>query len=477
MTEFESVIGLEIHAQLSTKTKLFCSCDNDSFDKEPNTNVCPICMGFPGMLPVTNKEALKKAVVASLALACKITRDSKFDRKNYFYPDLPNGFQISQYDQPVGVGGSINIIIDGKTRAIRITRLHLENDAGKLSHEKSGTLLDFNRAGTPLAEIVSEPDIRSAQEARIYAETMHKLLRYSGSSDVDMEKGMMRFDASISIRPMGDAKLYPRAEIKNLNSFRSLEAALNYEIQRQIDLWKKGEPPTGETTVAWDDEKQMTRLLRDKESAADYRYFPEPDLPPLNITDALIDECRASVPESPTEKYLRMMKDYSLSDADAKFYTEDLILADYYEAVAKSCGNPATANSFVLSILLTKIREMGLKIDECKVAPKQLSDLIKAVDKGLISNNAAKSDVLNAMLESGESAEKVISKLGLSQVSDTSEIEKLCKEALAANPKIVADIKAGQTKAMGALVGAVMKLSKGKANPKIVNDILPKLLV
>ncbi len=477
MTKFETVIGLEIHAQLSTKTKLFCSCDNDSFNKEANTNVCPICMGFPGMLPVTNKEALEKGLIASLALECTINKDSKFDRKNYFYPDLPNGFQISQFDQPLGVHGNLKIILNGEKKNIRITRLHLENDAGKLSHEASGTLLDFNRSGTPLAEIVSEPDIRTAEEARIYAETMHKLLRYSGASDADMEKGMMRFDASVSIRPMGETKLYPRAEIKNLNSFRSLESAINYEVKRQIELWESGKAHATEVTVGWDEEKQMTKILREKESAADYRYFPEPDLPPLFASDELIAKCKAMIPELPTEKFERLINDYKVSESDAKFYIEDLGLSNFFEECAKKSKNPALSNSFVLSILMSKLNEVEQKLSDTKITATDLADLILLIDSGTISNNVAKSTILDEMISTGDKPENIIKKLGLTQISDTSEIEDFCKKAMEANPKAVADIKAGQGKAMGALVGGVIKISGGKANPKMVNDILNKLLL
>ncbi len=477
MNKFETVIGLEIHAQLSTKTKLFCSCDNDSFGKEANTNVCPICMGFPGMLPVTNKEALEKGLIASMALACEINKHSKFDRKNYFYPDLPNGYQISQFDQPLGVHGVLKIIYNGTKKDIRITRLHLENDAGKLTHESAGTLLDFNRSGTPLAEIVSEPDIRTAEEARTYAETMHKLLRYSGASDADMEKGMMRFDASVSIRPMGESKLYPRAEIKNLNSFRSLESAINYEIKRQIELWESGNPVSGEMTVGWDEEKQMTKILREKESAADYRYFPEPDLPPLIVTDELIQECKKKLPELPTEKFERLMTEYKVSESDAKFYIEDLELSNFFEECAKKSKNPALANSFVLSILMSKLGEVNQTLSDTKVTPSALADLIMLIDSGTISNNIAKSTVLDEMIATGAEPEEIIKKLGLTQISDSSEIESFCKEVIEANPKAVADIKAGQQKAMGALVGGVIKISGGKANPKMVNDILNKLLL
>jgi aspartyl-tRNA(Asn)/glutamyl-tRNA(Gln) amidotransferase subunit B len=475
MENIEVIIGLEIHAQLSTKTKLFCNCDNDSFGKEANTNVCPICMGFPGMLPVTNEEAINKALKISTALSCKVSPHSKFDRKNYFYPDLPSGYQISQFDEPIGLGGKLDISTSEGKKNIRITRVHIENDAGKLSHEGSSTLLDFNRSGTPLVEIVSEPDIRNAKEARAYAEMMQKVLRYSGASDADMEKGMMRFDASVSIRKMGDSKLNPRAEIKNLNSFKSLEAAIEYEIERQKEMWNGEKSIESDQTVGWDDERATTKILREKESAADYRYFAEPDLPPTDLSNEEI--ANVSAAELPLEKQERFVRDYKIQETDAIFYSENLKLADYFEEAAKKSGNPALANSFVSTVLVSKMKEMGLNLDSCKVSASQMAELIKLIDKGIISNNVAKSTVLDEMLNSGKNPEDVVKEKNLVQLSDSSEIEKLCKDAIAANPKAAEDVKAGQGKAIGALVGAVIKASGGKANPQLVNDTFKKLLV
>lgn len=475
MENLEVIIGLEIHAQLSTKTKLFCNCDNDSFGKEPNTNVCPICMGFPGMLPVTNEEAINKALKISTALSCKISHHSKFDRKNYFYPDLPSGYQISQFDEPIGLSGKLEVNTSEGKKSIRITRVHIENDAGKLSHEGNSTLLDFNRSGTPLVEIVSEPDIRNAKEARAYAEMMQKVLRYSGASDADMEKGMMRFDASVSIRKMGDSKLNPRAEIKNLNSFKSLEAAIEYEIERQKEIWNGEKSIETDQTVGWDDERGATKILREKESAADYRYFPEPDLPPTDLTDEEIAKVASA--ELPLEKQERFIRDYKVQEAEAVFYSENLKLADYFEETAKISGNPASANSFVGTVLVSKLKELGQIIENCKVSATQMAELIKLIDNGTISNNVAKSTVLDEMLVSGKTADEVIKEKNLVQISDTSEIEKMCQDAIAANPKAAEDVKSGQGKAIGALVGAVIKASSGKANPQLVNDTLRKLLV
>lgn len=474
--DLETIIGLEIHAQISTNTKLFCSCSNDSFGKEANTNVCPICMAFPGMLPVVNQEAVEKGIIAALALHCEIPASSKFDRKNYFYPDLPPGFQISQYDEPVSKEGHIEINLGETKKTIRIIRLHLENDAGKLTHVGNNTLLDFNRAGCPLMEIVSYPDLRSSAEAKAYAENIQKILRYCGSSFCDMEKGMMRFDASVSLRPRGEDKLYPRAEIKNLNSFRSLEAAIEYEVKRQKKLWEEGKPLVSEQTVGWDDERGTTELLREKESAADYRYFPEPDLPPLTVDEAMLKRLKQAVPESPMEKYERFLSAYELGEAEARFFVDDRGLADFFEAVAKGSNNAKSANSFVGTILVKRLKDEGKWIENSPVSAEHLAELIQLIDSGTISNNVAKSDVFDEMMKSSKSPKQIVEEKGLVQQSDLGEIEKWCQAAIAANPKAAEDVKAGTLKALGSLVGLAMKESKGQANPKIVNEVLMKLL-
>lgn len=476
--EFESVIGLEIHIEMSTKTKMFCGCSNDNFGAKPNTNVCPICMGFPGMLPVPNKETIKKGAIAAMALKCKINKHSKFDRKNYFYPDLPLGFQISQYDEPLSQNGELNIVLDnGKEKKIGITRLHIENDAGKLTHIANGTLVDFNRAGKPLMEIVSEPDMRSAKEAKEYAEVIQKLIRYAGSSDCDMEKGQMRFDASVSIRPKGEAKLYPRAEIKNLNSFRSLESAIEYEIQRQIGLWNKNDGIKGEQTLGWDENKGETYLLRDKESAADYRYFPEPDIPPMDITEEMITKWKKEVPESPVSVMLRFKDTYGLKDAEAKFFSEDAKMAKLFEEVAIETKNGKAAASFIGTILISKLKEKAKRLNEAKITKDHLIELIKLVDKNQISNNVAKGDIFEEMMETGKMPSAIIKEKGIMQLSGEEEIKALCEQAILENAQAVSDVKAGKTKAMATIIGSVMKISKGRANPKLVNEILAKLLV
>ncbi|MFA5792893.1 MAG: Asp-tRNA(Asn)/Glu-tRNA(Gln) amidotransferase subunit GatB [Candidatus Gracilibacteria bacterium] len=475
--EFESVIGLEIHAEMSTKTKMFCGCSNDNFGATPNTNVCPICTGFPGMLPVPNKESIKKGVISALALNCKINHHSKFDRKNYFYPDLPSGFQISQYDEPISQNGYLEIIMaDGTKKRIGITRLHLENDAGKLMHVANGTLLDFNRAGKPLMEIVSEPDMRSASEASEYAKTIQKLVRYAGSSDCDMEKGQMRFDASVSIRPKGESKLYPRAEIKNLNSFRSLESAIDYEIKRQIELWEQGNPVSGEQTVGWDETKGETYLLRDKESAADYRYFPEPDLPPIEITEEMLAEWQKEVPESPVTVMTRFQEVYGLIEADARFFAENSKTAKLFEQVAIATKNPRSSASFIGTVLISKLKESNKTMEESGITAEHIIQLIRLVDAGTISNNVAKGELFEEMLLSAKLPEQIIKEKGMTQVSGEGEIEALCKKAIETNPGAVADVKAGKTKAMATIIGSVMKESKGRANPQMVNATLTKLL-
>ncbi|EKD93715.1 MAG: hypothetical protein ACD_28C00076G0007 [uncultured bacterium] len=475
--KYEVVIGLEIHAQISTKSKLFCGCDNDSFQKEPNTNVCPICMGFPGMLPVANAVAIEKGIKTALALRCEIPLFSKFDRKNYFYPDLPMGYQISQYDEPISKNGAVEIERDdGSFKTIGITRLHLENDAGKLTHVRGGTLCDYNRSGTPLMEIVTEPDLRSAEEARIFAKTVQAILRAVGSSEADMEKGMMRFDASVSTRPRGEDKLYPRAEIKNLNSFKALESAIEYEVKRQTALWDKGEPMTGAITVGWMDEEQKTKLLRSKEDAADYRYFPEPDLPPLILEQALIDAYKTEVPELPLAKKMRFKNDYGISEKEAIFFSEALELGDYFETVTKTSGDGVKAAAFVGNILVGKLNQEAIALKDCKITAEVLGKLLRLVNEGVISNNTAKSTVFDAMFETGEVPEKIIEAKGLQQVSDTGALEGFIDAVLQANPSVVEEYKSGKPKVIGFLVGQVMKASNGQANPGTVNELIQKKL-
>ncbi len=476
--DLEAIIGLEIHAQISSKTKMFCRCDNDSWDKDANVNTCPICTGFPGQLPVVNRQAVEKGIRAALALNCEIPPYCKFDRKNYFYPDSPKGFQISQYDEPLSKAGFVEVQIpdEGRTIKVGITRLHLEDDAGKLTHVRNGTLLDFNRAGTPLMEIVSDPDLRSAVEAGAYAREVQKIVRYVGSSDADMEKGMMRFDASVSLRPKGEDKLYPRAEIKNLNSFKALESAISYEIERQKELWKSGEEMKTPITVGWDDEKGVTFFMRDKEESDDYRYFPEPDIPPLVIDEKMVEKFKKEIPELPNVKKKRYIEDIGLNEDDARILSEDLKLAMYFEEVVNLCGDSKKAVSFINTVLMRRLNEELIQVDQQKITPSMMAELIKLVNDGTVSNNAAKGEVFEEMYSSGKSPSVIVEEKGLKQVSDTSAIEEACKKVIEANPGPVEDVKAGKEKAIGFLVGMVMKEMKGQGNPQIVNEIMKKLL-
>ncbi len=465
--ELETIIGLEIHAQLSTKTKLFCSCDNDAFGAPPNTRVCPVCMGFPGMLPVLNDEALQKGVRGAAALGCEIQAFSKFDRKNYFYPDLPTGYQISQFDQPVSLDGEVSVDFEGEIKKFRINRVHIENDAGKLSHNQSGTYCDYNRAGTPLVEIVTEPDLRSPEEARMLAQEIQKILRSVGTSDADMEKGMMRFDASISLRPKGEDKLYPRTEIKNLNSFSALFKALKFEQKKQIKLWGENNAPTGETTVGWMDEKEETKLLRDKESAMDYRYFPEPDLPPVTFDSDQIKAIEADLPELPLTKKQRYVEKLGLTEAEALKLAESPELYDFFESACEHfSGKPKkVANSF-LSIVLAET-----DWEKSQITPEGLSQTLELQEAGKISSTAAKEIILKIMKEGG-SAEDIMDNLGLEQKSDTGEIEAWVDQVMAENQNVVEDIKNGKDKGIQFLMGQVMKLSRGSANPGVVMGVL-----
>lgn len=478
--ELEAVIGLEIHAQISTKTKMFCGCDNDSFDKEPNINTCPICMGFPGQLPVVNEEAVYKGAKAALALNCEIPEYCKFDRKNYFYPDSPKGFQISQFDEPLSQNGSVDVVVgegaSARTIKVGITRLHLEDDAGKLTHVRNGSLVDFNRAGTPLMEIVSEPDMRSAVEAGAYAREVQKIVRYVDSSEADMEKGMMRFDASVSLRPVGEDKLYARAEIKNLNSFRALEAAVEYEITRQRKLWEDGNVMKTPITVGWDDEKRETFFMREKEESDDYRYFPEPDIPPLFLDPRMVKNWRAEIPELPNVKRLKYLSEFNLNEDDARILSEDLKLAQYFEEVVAGCGDAKLAASFINTILMKRLKDELISVDQQKVSSEMMAELLSMVKNGDISNNQAKSEVFSDMYEFGRSASEVVAEKGLRQVSDADAIEEACKKVIDANPGPVEDVRGGKDKAIGFLVGQVMKEMKGQSNPAVVNELMRRLL-
>lgn len=480
--ELESIIGLEVHAQVATKTGLWCRCSTDDFDAEPNTLVCPVCAGYPGALPVLNKKALELALKAALALNCSIPEHAKFDRKNYFYPDLPMGYQISQYDEPISIGGFLEVDVmgeDGKRgneemkKRIGITRLHLENDAGKLMHEGEWSLVDFNRSGSPLMEIVTDPDLRSPEEAKAFAEELQKVLQTIGSSEANMYKGQMRFDASVSLRPKGEKKLYPRVEIKNLNSFRSLESALHFEIRRLKKLWEEGKAPDKEITVGWIDEEQRTQMLREKESAADYRYFPEPDVPPLKIDRKWIQQLKAEIPELPAVYRERLKSEYGLSEQEAEVAVTQLTLGRFFEEVAKKSGDAKKAKTFVFSVLLAYLKEDGLDVTHAKVQAEHLVELIKVINAGKVSASVAK-EVLEETYLTGKDPLVIVKERGLEQVSDAGELEKICEQVLEEHAKIVEDFKNGKDKAFAALVGKVMALTKGKGNPQMVAEILKK---
>ncbi|MBU0766803.1 Asp-tRNA(Asn)/Glu-tRNA(Gln) amidotransferase subunit GatB [Patescibacteria group bacterium] len=478
MPELEAVIGLEVHAQMSTKSKMFCSCDNDAFGKPPNTTVCPICMGHPGTLPVPNAEAIQKSIKASLAIGCEIQKDNHFDRKHYFYPDLPPGFQISQYDYPIAKGGEVEYdIVDasGKvtgTHTCHMTRLHMENDAGKLTHRGTKTLCDYNRAGTPLMEIVTDPDLHSPQEAVAFAQELRRILIAVGASEADMFKGMMRFDASISLREKGSKKLNPRSEIKNLNSFKALEKALTYEFNRLNDLWEEtGGPIKNDITVGWQDEEGQTKMLRDKETAMDYRYFPEPDIPPLHFEESEIEAVRKTLPSLPRE-LKSQYGSLGLDEASVRQLIDQPKLREMFDAVHDKTGDAKRASSLVLTQLLGFLNSNDKPVSEGPNA-ESILELFSKIDDGTISGNSAK-DVLAKMVETGKNASSIIGEEGMQQISDDSAIEALVEKAIAENPQAIESYKAGKEAALGAIVGWVMKESKGQADPAKVNEMLRK---
>lgn len=472
--EYEPVIGLEVHCRISSKTKMFCRCSNDIFNAQPNTHVCPICMGFPGMLPLMSEEVLRKGILGALALGCEIPEFSKMDRKSYFYPDLPKGFQISQYDLPVSAKGRITIRpSDGSTKDIGITRLHLEDDAGKLTHTAGGTLVDYNRSGTPLMEIVSEPDLRSTEEASLYARQLQKIMRYVGASDADMEKGMMRFDINVSLRPKGQKEFGTRTETKNLNSFRSLEKALEYEIKRQTEVLESGGEVVQETR-GWDDSKEVTVSQRSKEEAADYRYFPEPDIPPIVVTREMVEELKKKIPELPGAKAQRY-REMGLSDTDAKTIAAGSELAAYYDKVAEISGYPKKASNWILSELLGHLKAEGHDIAQSKLSAGHLGKLVRLIEDGSITGKIAK-DIFGEVYEGDLDPEKYVEEKGLKVMENKGELERICQEVIDKNPAIAADFRGGKEKAIGGLVGQVMAATQGTANPKSVNEILRKLL-
>jgi aspartyl-tRNA(Asn)/glutamyl-tRNA(Gln) amidotransferase subunit B len=481
---WETIIGLEIHAQLSTESKIFCGCST-RFGDEPNENTCPVCLGLPGALPVLNRRVIELGARAALALGLHINQQSIFSRKNYFYPDLPKGYQISQYDQPFSANGELEIMtaerdeaghpVEWRPKNITITRLHLEEDAGKNVHEGLPDIdrysyIDLNRAGTPLAEIVTEPDFRTSWEAYDYVNHVRRALQWVGASEADMEKGNLRCEANVSVRRIGEEKFGTKVELKNLNSVRFMHRAIEFEINRQRTVLETGGQLHQETRL-WDERAGETRVMRSKEEAHDYRYFPEPDLPPLIVSEEFIERVRRAMPELPEARRRRFMEQYELSFSDASQLTSERSLADYYEKVAEISGNPRTAANWVRSEFLRELESAGVPAGSSPVSAADLGELIRLVDQEKISGKQGK-DVLLAMFKSGKTATEIIAEQGLVQVSDSSEIDALIDQVLAANKEQVESYRSGKETLFGFFVGQVMKASRGKANPKVVNERL-----
>jgi aspartyl-tRNA(Asn)/glutamyl-tRNA(Gln) amidotransferase subunit B len=471
--DYEPVIGLETHVQLKTKSKMWCACANE-FGAPPNSRVCPVCLGLPGVLPVANEEALQLTVLTGLLLHCQIPACAKFDRKNYFYPDMPKNYQITQYDQPSTRNGWLDFEFQGRLARVRITRAHLEEDVGKNSHFDRHSGVDFNRAGVPLLEIVSEPDLSSADMAYAYLNALKELLIYGGVSDADMEKGMVRCDVNVSVRPSGAAELGKKIEIKNMNSFSGVRRALEYEIPRQIEVLTRGGQLTQETR-RWDDATGATESMRSKEMAHDYRYFPDPDLMPFEPTPAWLEQVSRRVVELPLAKKQRLMRDFQLPAADAQTFVWDVPLGNYFEALARQSQNPKALANWVINNLRAKLAETQTTLADLKFKPEHILELIALVDGKKISSSIAQ-QVFADMFASGQPPASIVQKKGLAQVSDTAAIEAFCDQAIAANPGPAADFKSGKAAALNFLKGQVMKLSQGKANPTLIGEILQRKL-
>ncbi len=479
MTDYEAVIGLEVHAELLTQSKIFCGC-SARFGAAPNDNTCPLCLGLPGVLPVLNRQVVEFAIKTGLATHCEIQSRSRWARKNYFYPDLPKGYQISQYELPICLGGRIDISADGEARSIHLTRIHMEEDTGKNIHEAHGdsSLVDYNRCGVPLLEIVSEPEIRNAAEAGAYLRKLRAILQYLEVCDGNMEEGSFRCDANVSLRPRGASELGTKAEIKNLNSFRSVERAIEYEIERQAKALRNGEKIVQETRL-WDADREVTRSMRSKESAHDYRYFPEPDLLPLDVESDWIERVRAALPELPDARATRFASAYALPAYDAEVLTARKDLADYFEATVAVHGNPKAASNWVMGDVLRVVRERKLDqplvIERWPLSPQQLGGLIALIDNGTISGKIAKG-VFDELVDTDATAAEIVEQRGLGQVSDATELESIVDGVLAGQDDKIADYRAGKDKMLGFFVGQVMKATQGKANPQLVNEILRKKL-
>ena len=467
---YEVIIGLEVHAELSTKTKIFCSCPT-KFGAAPNTQTCPICMGMPGTLPVLNEKVVEYAVKAGLATNCEISRNSKNDRKNYFYPDLPKAYQISQYDKPLCEHGYVEIDTKEGKKKIRLTRIHIEEDAGKLNHDEfaGGSLVDLNRAGVPLIEIVSEPDLRSSEEVEEYLKRLKSILEYIEVSDCKMQEGSFRADVNVSVRKKGDSKLGTRTEMKNMNSFRSITRAIEYEVDRQIDVIEDGGEVEQET-LRWDDVSGKTFPMRDKEDAQDYRYFPDPDLVAIKLSEEYIENIKNTLPELPESRKERYLEEYGLSEKDANIITASKYLSDLFEGAIKVCHNPKAVNNWIISDISRILNETEMEPIEIPFDSQQLGKLIILIDKGTISSSIAKK-VLVEMFEHPRDPEDIIDEKGWVQISDEGAIQEVVLKVLEANPQSVADYKGGKDKALGFLVGQAMKETRGKANPKMLNEM------
>ncbi len=476
--KYEVVIGLEVHAQLKTRSKIFCACSTE-FGKPPNTNTCPICLGMPGVLPVLNKKVVEYAIKACLATHCEVQPMSRFARKNFFYPDMPKGYQISQYELPFGLNGYINIQTNGAAKKIGLTRIHLEEDAGKSIHgENLGhpgkSYVDYNRTGIPLIEIVSEPDLRSPAEAREYLTQLKAILDYTEVSDCNMEEGSLRCDANISLRPVGQQEFGTRTELKNINSFKFVQKALEYEIERQTKILDQGDAVVQETRL-YDSGKNITCSMRSKEEAHDYRYFPEPDLVPIACDEAWIDSIRQSLPELPEQKRERFVSAYGLPEYDAGVLTFSKALAGYFETCVKLFDRPKTVSNWIMGDLLRELKNDDQDIEDCPVSPERLTDLLKLIDNGTISGKIAKT-VFEEMYRTGQPPAQIVKEKGLTQITDASALLAMVEEVIAANPGQVADYQGGKDKLMGFFVGQVMKASKGQANPALVNQLLKEKL-
>ena len=468
--DYEVIIGLEVHAELSTKTKIFCSCPT-AFGAAPNTHTCPICMAMPGTLPVLNEKVVEYAVKAGLATNCEISRNSKNDRKNYFYPDLPKSYQISQFDKPLCEHGYVEIEINGEKKKIRLTRIHIEEDAGKLNHDEfgGGSLVDLNRAGVPLIEIVSEPDLRSAEEVEQYLRKLKSILEYIEVSDCKMQEGSLRADVNVSVRKKGETKLGTRTEMKNMNSFRSIVRAIEYEVDRQIDVIENG-GKIDQETLRWDDVSGKTFPMRDKEDAQDYRYFPDPDLVAIKLSEEYIENIKNSLPELPESRKERYLQEYKLSEKDAKLITASKYLSDLFEEAVKVCNNPKAVNNWIISDISRILNETEMEPIQIPFDAKQLGKLVVLIDKGTISSSIGKK-VLVELFENPRDPEDIIKEKGWIQISDEGAIKEVVLKILENNPQSIADYKGGKDKALGFLVGQAMKQTKGKANPQMLNKM------